>query len=255
MDATRQKLDEMLKENTGIHMLDSGGASGRHWQRNQERNFEEEPAVFLKFTEFGIEATHNLYHWLAERLTYDPEMNDKFTEFSELPENAENSWFENIEDFVGEIGAEDVHTINTYNGEDALSQVIQYTMFVVDRTLYVLLQVHNGADSRGGYSAPIVFTEDEPYSLFGNARITIVCERSDVDPNQLTLPGIQHHDYPHEWGTEDAGYSWSAYEVKGESLESYEISKDEADRGKGKIYVDEDGNGYCPICGSRLNAY
>ena len=34
MNKTERKLAEMLKENTGIHMLDSGGAYGRHWQLN-----------------------------------------------------------------------------------------------------------------------------------------------------------------------------------------------------------------------------
>jgi hypothetical protein len=256
MDATRRKLNEMLKENTGIHMLDSGGAYGRHWQRNQERNFEDEPEVFLEFTESGIEVTHNLYHWLAERLTYDPEMDDKFQKFSELPENAEKNWFENVEDFLEEIGAENVDTINTYNREDALSQTIQYTRFTVGDTLYILLMVHGGCDVRGNYSTPVVFTENEPYLLFDNARAMISCNQSDVDPDQLLLPSIERHDYPHDWITENAGYSWEPEDSAfAENLESYEISKNEEDSGKGKIYVDEDGNGYCPICGSRLNAY
>ena len=29
----------MLTENTGKHMLDSGGAYGRHWERNQKKSF------------------------------------------------------------------------------------------------------------------------------------------------------------------------------------------------------------------------
>jgi len=256
MDATRGKLEEMLKENTGIHMLDSGGAYGRHGQQNQERNFEEEPTVFLKFTEYGIEATHNLYHWLAERLTYDLEMDDKFSKFSSLPENEDKSWFENVEDFLEEIGAENVDTINTYNGEDALSQTIQYTRFTVGNALYILLMVHGGCDCRGGHSTPIMFTENEQYSLFDNARAMISCNRSDVDQNQLLLPGIGRNDYPHEWITENAGYSWEPEDSAfAENLESYERSKNEEDRGKGKIYVNEDGDGYCPICGSQLNAY
>ena len=31
-----QTIYNMLMENTGTHMLDSGGGSGRHWQRNQK---------------------------------------------------------------------------------------------------------------------------------------------------------------------------------------------------------------------------
>lgn len=251
---TKEKLNEMLKENTGTHMLDSGGAYGRHWQRNQDRDFENEPAVFLEFSEFGIEATHNLYHFLNERLEYDEEMTDKFLEFSNLPDNEDDSWFENVENWLKNIHAEHPHAINTYNGESALSQVIQYTRFVLDDTAYVILSAHMGADVRGGYGTPAVFQELDEYALMDDNRVSIQCERTDVDQKQLTFPGIERHDYPHNWNTDNAGYSWES-EENFDNLESYEIAYDEADRGKGKIYVDEDKNGYCPICGSLLSAY
>jgi hypothetical protein len=251
---TKEKLNEMLKENTGRNVLDSGGAYGRHWERNQERNFEEEPAVRLEFSEFGIEATHNLYHWLEERLEYDEEMTDKFLKFSMLPENEDKYWLENMEDFAQVVGDGDVVTVNTYNGEDALSQTIQYTRFELDGTGYVILQVHGGMDVRGGYSTPAIFQEMDYWILADNARVSISCERTDIDPNQLILPGIERNDYPHYWDTENGGYSWESEEDL-DNLETYEITKEEEEKGKGKIYVDEDGNGYCPICGSRLVAY
>ena len=253
MNETEKKLAEMLKENTGIHMLDSGGAYGRHWQRNQERDFENEPAVFLTFDEHGIEATHNLYHWLAERLEYNEEMTDKFNKFSSKPENEDNSWFENVQDFVEMIGAKDVDTINTYNGESALSQVIQYTRFSLHNSIYVLLQVHGGCDVRGNYSKPVVFEECEYGDLFDDAQITISCERSDVDPDQLEFEGFKRANDPHFWNSYDAGYSWEP-DDQYHNLEDYEISMNEEDRGKGKLYVDGDGNGYCPLCGSLLGA-
>ena len=63
---TKEVLKEMLTENTGIHLLDSGGVYGRHWERNQGRDFDNEPATLLKFNssegEFEIDITHNLYH-------------------------------------------------------------------------------------------------------------------------------------------------------------------------------------------------
>ena len=33
-DVTAQVIHDMLTERTGIHMMDSGGSCGRHWQRN-----------------------------------------------------------------------------------------------------------------------------------------------------------------------------------------------------------------------------
>ncbi len=60
MNQTEKKIAEMLKENTGRHMLDSGGAYGRHWERNQDKTFEDEPATILNFEEEHIKITHNL---------------------------------------------------------------------------------------------------------------------------------------------------------------------------------------------------
>ena len=254
MTATEQKLNELLKQNTGTHMLDSGGAYGRHWEKNQNKDFEVEPTTFLSFSKYGIEATHNLYHWLEERLTYDEAMDNQFQEWANLPENEDKHWLELMEEFPEINNEYDIDTVNTYNGEDMLSQTIQYTRFVSGEEPYVLLQVHGGADVRGGYSTPTVFIENDFYALADNARATIQCIRSDVDPKQMELPDFEIDRSPHYWDTEDAGYSWDyagGYK-NGGRLEAFEISTDEEDKGKGKIYADEDGNGYCPFCGSLL---
>ena len=43
-----QTIYNMLTENTGTHMLDSGGGSGRHWQRNQKKSIEDFRKSYLK---------------------------------------------------------------------------------------------------------------------------------------------------------------------------------------------------------------
>ncbi|MEM3215909.1 MAG: hypothetical protein QXS81_01030 [Candidatus Micrarchaeaceae archaeon] len=41
-----RQIAEMLIENTGVHMLDSGGAYGRHWQENRKiADFRKRPVV------------------------------------------------------------------------------------------------------------------------------------------------------------------------------------------------------------------
>lgn len=38
MQENRKIIYQMLIENTGIHMCDSGGKDGRNWQRNQKNH-------------------------------------------------------------------------------------------------------------------------------------------------------------------------------------------------------------------------
>ena len=41
MKKTKEVIYQMLIESTGQHMLDSGGAYGRHWERNQKMSLED----------------------------------------------------------------------------------------------------------------------------------------------------------------------------------------------------------------------
>jgi hypothetical protein len=55
---------------------------------------------------------------------------------------------------------------NTYNFDTLLDQDIQYVEFQIDDgwgayQTYVILQVHNGADPRGGYTDPVIFKANE----------------------------------------------------------------------------------------------
>ena len=62
MDRTEKVIYEMLTEGTGTHVLDSGGAAGRHWQHNQKRtldDFRNEPEAFLMGDRFLLESDPN----------------------------------------------------------------------------------------------------------------------------------------------------------------------------------------------------
>jgi len=64
----------MLRENTGRQMLDSGDYYGRNWQRNQFLDFDAQPEsimeTYVRKGELDLSVTHNVYHWLSERLEY-----------------------------------------------------------------------------------------------------------------------------------------------------------------------------------------
>lgn len=286
-DRTTEVLRAMLRENTGTHFLDSGGTPrydpqgnysgskhgyGRHHERNRSRDFEAEPATVLSFRWGDICVTHNVYHWLGERLEYDERMQELFDACSqEIDANRKVSWLPLMEEFpewlrergrevTGLYGEGQPFTVNTYNGPDLLNQVLQFKYFECDGQAYVLLQIHNGCDVRGGYTAPKAFrvTEDETCVL-SNADARIYCIPRSLDaPGQLGLDGepaalpISHY-----WQTDD-GCHWyaegSAGRGAGTQLEQYKRKQIDAplDWEKGLLCIDSDGSGYCPICGGRL---
>lgn len=150
MNATKV-IQAMLKENTGKHFLDSGGDNGRMWQRNQNKVFKSEPRVTID--DYGF--TVSTFHYLSEVLELD-NITRKVNSFitknklhwcEEVAEEIENKDFmyHEIEKFHD--------TINTYNQENNLSQILLFKTFkLYNGDVYALLQIHGGADVRGGYT-------------------------------------------------------------------------------------------------------
>lgn len=175
---TEEILFEMLTENTGRHMLDSGGDSGRAWQRNQVKTLEDfrnEPRTSFD-TRWG-DATVSLFHHLNENLTYSEEWTAALNEYAET---YDGSWLEIMETFPTELGFKRLYTENSYNRESLLSQVIQYVVFSTGTELLVALQIHGGADVRGGYTAPRVFSMVDEYALVMESA-SIYCTGDAVD--------------------------------------------------------------------------
>ena len=159
---------EMLTENTGSHMLDSGMGSNRHWQKNQGKSiedFENEPEETITFDPKYKELYRrvSVYHYLSE-LTQDEICRD----FNAM--NTSSDWegeyhgtsreaadfIDSLEDF------EYVNDWNTYNGDSDLSQVLQGTTFKnSEDEYYFLIQIHGGADVRGGYTDAKLFKSSD----------------------------------------------------------------------------------------------
>ena len=98
---TDDALLSMLRANTGSHVLDSGGAYGRHHERNQCRDIEGEAPSVVTFRWGEIEVEHRIYHWLRERLSYDEEANEAFSGAfrEECDPNDDKCWGELREEF------------------------------------------------------------------------------------------------------------------------------------------------------------
>jgi len=270
---TLDMISTMLKTNTGAHFLDSGSVHGRHWERNQGRDFINENRVALSFRYGSVEYTKNVFFHMADNLTYDEELDQVFQAFSRQ-QPSDQSYLADIELFLEElvnVHGCDVHglygegepfSVNTYNHDSNLSQGLQYTYLSIDgkingvnyRGEYVLLQVHNGCDIRGGYTRPRVFEVTGDQFLMDQDGY-ISCPHCGAS---------WYTDDNYHWYINDPGTSGNARVIK--QLEDYKImdiedyiqdnrpnlGEAEPLRLDDVLLADQYGNGRCPGCYSIL---
>lgn len=254
---TRDVLKGMFTENTGRHMLDSGGAYGRNWERNQGSDFDNEPHATISVKWGYIDVTFNTYQWLLERVDYDHETHEAFLAFAALPDNEDDTWLTVMEKFVthregaGIYGDGKPMTVNTYNSECLLDQTLQFTYWTENdgNDEFIALQVHGGCDVRGGYTAPKIFRcSIEEQSILDYDRGVIV-EILEVDGQDSLFPVRENCN----WYSDD-GVHWypdGCCGVGHKQLETYEFVEDSQldeltaseieDFVKGKIWTDDDG--------------
>lgn len=243
-DNTATVLASMFTENTGRHMLDSGGAYGRNWERNQGRDtdsFLNEPEASFEVIGDAWYCTRSTFHFLNDRLSYNEDLQAEFDRVSEA--NPDDGWMDIVGKFLTECYPDAQHTcVNSYNHENTLDQVIQYwqVSFDGDPTYpdFVILQVHGGCDVRGGYTAPKLFDSHGEVGLLDDNNVYVSCE--GVEPPQYeTLPGFPDAEMVyHNWYSDDSGYHWYS-----------DDSDNEIDNEK----VNENGEPICPDCGARLH--
>ncbi len=180
----------MLTTNTGSALGDSGDAYGRHWQRNQKKtmeDFKKDPSVSIgEITEHDtdskdIQYTISVFHYLTSGSL---ELDEICDEYNALPckdweseiygvSKEQADWFERSGFTIKE-------SFNTYNGESSLSQVLQGTY--CESGLgdpYVLLQVHQGCDVRGGYTDAKLFRLSDEWMPSEEVYGTITTDREE----------------------------------------------------------------------------
>lgn len=174
-----QTIAAMLTENTGTHMLDSGGENGRAWQQNIGKtvdDFRAMPSATAEIyvREYGGETVAevlpcvNVFHLLTGGAL---ELDDLCHEFNAMPVD---DWKSGNFCGVSMAGAEYLEmsgfnasgeTFNTYNWAANHSRVLQGAELTRDsewgEEKYLLLQIHGGADVRGGYTDAKLFKLDD----------------------------------------------------------------------------------------------
>ena len=176
--STEQVVIEMLRENTGGNLVDSGSLYGRAYERNQAVDFAQQPGAWGRFDCAGshlhVNGTVSLYHWMTSMLEFDPVLQEKLERHAQ-EFSISSSWFTVQDDFVqklfeaGDLARESRVTY-TYNTPDScdLSQNIQYISLYTESDFepsHLIVMVHNGCDARWGFTAPQCFRikSDEDY--------------------------------------------------------------------------------------------
>jgi hypothetical protein len=212
---TEEVIYGMLTENTGKHMLDSGGSDGRMWQRNAMKTLEDfraEPEAWLDGGDYP-DITKSTFWHLVNNLHHDAGLTAAYHAFAEA--YPDESWLEISELWLDKLGvpkeggdfySDARWTFNTYNFPDnwLCSQTLQGTTFGMGGTDYLILQVHGGADVRGGYTKPQVFTlkyEGKEGFIFNAESAYFRCSAEDCS-NSLSARGYYELELETEEGSE-----------------------------------------------------
>ena len=175
----RRVIARLLKEDTGRHFLDSGGAYGRHHERNAIKTDEQltgwDYSLVVRPTHF--EVSLNVAHWMYEAFDFDREHTTKLMEFSRSKKFRQEDWTDCLNAYIESVDGCFLRSKsgNTCNYQTFLTQSVNYTgIDLPDRCGdYYAIRIHQGCDVRGGYGEYVIAEGTDLMFQFSNA--TLAC--------------------------------------------------------------------------------
>ena len=207
-DKTSGVVFEMMTENTGRVLCDSGDAYGRAWQRNQTNGFKAWPEAWAETDRSEdnngriVGIATNTFHMLCEWLDFDSGLQKEFDAFDRrLDPGRKKADLQIMEEFAERHDQEQHYhgTYNTSNEEHStIDAVLQFVLFDHDDDSAfcgnaVLLQYHGGCDIRWGYTRPRAFrTRDQErfLSALTSASASCSCGHVYLRNGELELDGF-----------------------------------------------------------------
>lgn len=232
-------LSEMFTENTGTHFLDSGGAYGRHWERNQGitvEDFINSPNVVLG--RYGV--TISAFHYLDAYLEYDKDLDNEFQEWLNDPIREDESYFSCVYQWCENFEKSYVPSFLTYNDDNLLSQDFVVDTFMIDGEDYCCLSIHGGCDIRGGYTRPRIF---RIYEDFGNNMNNFVVFSVDRKADRVVVEYSYGDiiDYGGSYvGRDSEAAKWVDFWSEGEGCPQWDEEKEMWKAPDGDGYIDVD---------------
>ena len=182
---TKEVLIEMLTECTGRNIFDSGGERNRGWQRNQYRNFEEEPEEIVVFDVFESKleipnACRSSYHALIDVISFDEEADEdyrRFTRGSKEPHpvdllNFSRARLLDCTNLYGSYSDDFAHLSDHFNANSLTPKDKILSDFYDREGELMALQFHLGCDIRSGWGSPRLFRLVDPGGIICAGRIT-----------------------------------------------------------------------------------
>lgn len=189
---TDNELFMLFKENTGIHLLDSGGSSGRHWQNWQGAKLEAAlvmPEGFHHYDKTTPEYSYftlSSFHYLRKnlRVTQRAEsLTKNFVKFvmSKPVGSAYYNSDKTLTEFLELVFPRtEVEGYLTYNYENFLDQDFKwYELKQGDEfePKIIALSIHGGADIRSGYTGYVFFEANHSYWAHGITDLILECPK------------------------------------------------------------------------------
>jgi len=200
------------RENTGAHMLDSGGAYGR---QHEKPDIPEDIPVVL-WDDVAWPPSLSLSRLLEATLEIDRTLQKEWSEWDDTQEDL--NWFESGSGFMESKGYESQIRDNTYNHENDLSQDFVWDVFrkednpslewfYSDKEAVTIIHIHCGCDARGGHGRPLFCRATGEYQIPMDPVLGFdIFSTIGVDGEEIDYFGDPRLD--EEWQIGYSGHPW-----------------------------------------------
>lgn len=226
-ESAADSLAAQFVEDTGRHILDSGDAYGRRFERLAGMTVGDFMASDAVTVDEDTGPSVSLFRVLVDHLQVTDNtrrLTRAFREFVDASPVGVHYYntAHSVEEFVSGLGGEVIRHDNTYNYDHLADGNVQFMEFALAGVTYTAISTHNGADIRGGYSDYVIYLACECWG-YALTQCTLTCRKCDAVLSYCVWDGLSD-----TMGTPVDTPEWSGVncpECKGAALVGYGIEE------------------------------